>query len=107
MSLSKVEQRFFKSVRHYETHPPTFQKLFFGCIPIGVFLPIGLAIIAFLSYQEGQPLIAMLCFGVFCGTWMTQLRAVIASLRVWKILIRVIDWKKYDQLLEQESADSN
>jgi len=107
MSLTKTEQRFFKLVRNYETNPPTLLKLFFGCLPIGVLLPIGLVIIAFLSYHNGQRLTSMLCLGALCGIWMTFFRSVIASLRVWTILIRVINWQKYDELMEEETANRN
>lgn len=104
MSLTRQQLISLKSIRTFEENTPTFQYYLKRSLPY-VFKTSGLlGLAAFLMYRLGWLMAAVFVCGIIFGTWLIILGNILTGIRIWSVLIRVIDWQKYDQLLEEETA---
>lgn len=104
MSLTRKQLKTLNNIRSFKENPPDYffvlkKNLAYGLM---VTVPLGLAIYL-MSLQNWMMPVAFVT-GIICGIWYIIFIHVLSAKRVpiWAFLVRVINWQKCDELMEQE-----
>lgn len=104
MSLSNKQRKSLNLFRSFEDNPPTFSSLFIKSLPRLLQNSVLFGLGAYLMYMSDSFLTAAFVIGLVCGIWLITIANGLAATRNWPFLIQVIDWQKFDELLDEENS---
>ncbi len=92
--------------------PPTFGSLYVRYIPnhfIIAVLVVGLAGLFYVALPKSGAFSGVCYFlaGTFVGSVARDLGVIRRTLQAWPILADIIDWRRVDKLLDQQSGESS
>jgi hypothetical protein len=105
MQLNKLEATVLKRYqRHLQTNPTFFDALRRGRLWTWVVLSVAAAFGLMAIAPNASPRYGWFLLGFITGTVYMVFAGLSRSLRLWKVHREIIDWKKVDELLQQNEG---
>jgi|GEM_PF-6726315 len=104
MSLSNKQRKLLNLFRSFEDNPPTFSSLLINSLPCLLRNSVLFGLGAYCMYMSDSFLTAAFVIGLASGIWLITIGTCLAATRNWAFLIQVINWQKFDELLDEENS---
>jgi len=103
MTLSKIQRKALETYRKIRTEHPTFSSIFVLNVPRLLKITVLLSLGSYLLFMGDLLIVSTFSIGLLGGILLNSTVYIRNSALVLPALFQVIDWKKLDDLLENES----
>ncbi len=104
MKLSALQRKLLQQYRGFHDSAPSMGRLMALSARHHVLLVLVFTIAVVLTYSFRLPSVALILVGMAIGAVSRDFGRFRTMIRVWPVLSRVLDWKRIDELLEDEDG---
>ena len=106
MPLLPMQRHLLQQYQGFRANQPTVGRLLYASLPLYAFILIFFSAISVFWFVLDQAFNVWLIWGFAFGFFLRDFQIVNKSVRLWPIVAEVIDWKKVDEIVSADDAQS-